>query len=639
MRRCIGTSVGIVVLTTVAYLSVCIASESAASPPQHRENPKDGLPRWKDGFRFRERRHALRRLEGGDPKLHVNATIIEGGLDGIVNVSWTGIEFTSSSDWIGMWPAGTDLSIFSAPIKFKYVMGDPTLCPSFQTEEACDAQAPICTWYAPKSKCESGKPPSNGSVPFRVENVRTAVFFVYVSGNIQYPEPICQTSQVSFEKPEFPQGAHLAFGEGGDPTSMRVYWTSGDADGEPVVRYGPRVGDYRFKVAASADPGRQYTKKDLCDVEVQPAGRQGWLSSTPTLLSATMTDLVPGSEIHYVFGDAKANLWSTDRTFVVPPKSGDPDRRTVVAAFGDMGNVELDGAGHHSWDFNNRGEVPSLNTTRALESDAGAEFVLHIGDISYAVGYMSEWDHFFRQIEPVASGRAWMPAIGNHEQGYSKSYPFPGTDSGGECGVLYNAHFPFASQDPTSSTPFDQREPWYAFTYGNVAFVQMSTEHDFAPSSVQHAWIRRALAGVDRNVHPWIVFSGHRPMYIGSDWPGDAETGDMIRASIEPLLVEFSVDVAIWGHFHAYERFCDGALNGTSCGKGPTQHYVIGMGGYDHSKCPTQTAVPTMQRCNDTHWGYMRMTFENRTDAIFEFVAGDSGAVLDVSHVRRSREQ
>ena len=51
------------------------------------------------------------------------------------------------------------------------------------------------------------------------------------------------------------------------------------------------------------------------------------------------------------------------------------------------------------------------------------------GDISYAVGYMSQWDNFFHQIEPVASTKAWMASIGNHEQGYSNSTPFPGSIS------------------------------------------------------------------------------------------------------------------------------------------------------------------------------------------------------------------
>ena len=304
-----------------------------------------------------------------------------------------------------------------------------------------------------------------------------------------------------------------------------------------------------------------------------------------------------------------------------------------------MGNVEADGGFHHSWDFNNKGEVPSLNTTKALQGDDLSEFVLHIGDISYAVGYMSEWDRFMTQIEPVASRRAWMTGIGNHEQGWSGSVPFPGTDSGGECGVPYNAHFPFASQDPLSKTKFSEREPWYSFVYGNVAFVQMSTEHDFSLGSKQNNWIRDTLKSIDRSKHPWIVFSGHRPMYIGSDWAGDEDTAVMIRDAVESLLVEFRVDVAIWGHFHSYEKFCDGIMNGTSCGTGPTQHFVIGTAGYDHSQCPVNGTkdFPEMSACVDDHWGYLRMHFLNSTNAKFEFIASESSAVLDVTEIYRSR--
>ena len=214
--------------------------------------------------------------------------------------------------------------------------------------------------------------------------------------------------------------------------------------------------------------------------------------------------------------------------------------------------------------------------------------------------------------------------------------PLGAQDSGGECGVPYNAHFPFASQDPSSSTPFEERQPWYAFTYGNAAFVQMSTEHDFAANSTQHAWLRRALAAVDRRVTPWLVFSGHRPMYIESGWAGDAQTGEMIRAAVEPLLSEFSVDVAIWGHYHAYESFCPGLLHG-KCGKAHgVQHFIIGTGGYDHSRCPAKTTKP-MTLCNDETWGYMRMSFLNQSSAKFEFVAGDSGKVLDTTGIDRPR--
>lgn len=51
----------------------------------------------------------------------------------------------------------------------------------------------------------------------------------------------------------------------------------------------------------------------------------------------------------------------------------------------------------------------SLNTTRQLIKDLeNIDMVIHIGDISYAMGYLSQWDQFTSQIEPIASSVPYM---------------------------------------------------------------------------------------------------------------------------------------------------------------------------------------------------------------------------------------
>ena len=81
--------------------------------------------------------------------------------------------------------------------------------------------------------------------------------------------------------------------------------------------------------------------------------------------------------------------------------------------FGDMGNVAIDYSMHHSWDFSNKGEIYSINTSNTIELFTNGtkdvtDAVIHIGDISYAVGFLSEWDDFFHMIEPVSSHIPWM---------------------------------------------------------------------------------------------------------------------------------------------------------------------------------------------------------------------------------------
>lgn len=42
--------------------------------------------------------------------------------------------------------------------------------------------------------------------------------------------------------------------------------------------------------------------------------------------------------------------------------------------------------------------------------------IFHIGDISYATGFLVEWDFFLNLIHPLASRVSYMTAIGNHER-------------------------------------------------------------------------------------------------------------------------------------------------------------------------------------------------------------------------------
>lgn len=54
-------------------------------------------------------------------------------------------------------------------------------------------------------------------------------------------------------------------------------------------------------------------------------------------------------------------------------------------------------------------EPASLNTTYQVAKDLrNIDMVIHIGDLSYANGYLSQWDQFTAQIEPIASTIPYM---------------------------------------------------------------------------------------------------------------------------------------------------------------------------------------------------------------------------------------
>ena len=135
-------------------------------------------------------------------------------------------------------------------------------------------------------------------------------------------------------------------------------------------------------------------------------------------------------------------IWSKSYSFKSSPYPGQDSLQRVII-FGDMGKVTLsidgmncvsvllsklsflhiidskkiyisscifqaerDGSNEYS-DY----QPGSLNTTDQLIKDLeNIDIVFHIGDLSYANGYISQWDQFTSQVEPIASTVPYMVA-------------------------------------------------------------------------------------------------------------------------------------------------------------------------------------------------------------------------------------
>merc|ERR1711924_345407 len=76
--------------------------------------------------------------EGALPSLEATPGELHEG-SALLTVFWRDVKWTRGGDWIGMWPANVDLSLFHAPIKFKFC-------------------------------AQEGDPPSSGNVTFRLIN-------------------------------------------------------------------------------------------------------------------------------------------------------------------------------------------------------------------------------------------------------------------------------------------------------------------------------------------------------------------------------------------------------------------------------------------------------------------------------------
>lgn len=338
-----------------------------------------------------------------------------------------------------------------------------------------------------------------------------------------------------------------------------------------------------------------------------------------------------------------ARGWSSTRSFTSRDSSSN---ETTAFLFGDMGAW----APYATF---RRLQEESKTTVKWILRDLEAlggkpAFVSHIGDISYARGYSWIWDEFFNQIEPIASQVPYHVCIGNHEYDWPRQPWKPswssgsyGTDGGGECGVPYSLKFrmPGNSSLPTGTAAMDTRNLYYSFDSGPVHFLYISTETNFLPGSDQHSFVKLDLQGVDRSRTPFVVVQGHRPMYTTSNELRDAPLREKFQESLEPLLVENNVTLALWGHVHRYERFCP--MKGFKCASGAPVHAVIGMAGQDwqpiwrprpdHADVPI-FPQPAQSMYRGGEFGYTRLT-ATREKLTLAYVGNHDGEVHDTLEI------
>ena len=390
----------------------------------------------------------------------------------------------------------------------------------------------------------------------------------------------------------------------------------------------------------------EVTREDLCDGDFGAPASLGGFTDLGMFINVPLFNLKPGTTYFYEVCDDNAYSTGCSQIFnftsnpsngptygVGPSKSTNYSTPINFVAFGDMGNVPIDFSYHHSWDNYNHGEIYSINTTHTISDQymtgpaETSDFLVHIGDISYAVGFTTEWDDYMHQTSPIANFFPYMTGIGNHEFSWSGEWKPPpaqvdpdaygNADSGGECGVPYNSFYPFSSVNPLSKATPLERLPYYSFSYGPIYIIIMSTEHDFSQGSDQYKWLDDTLTSVDRSIFPWIFFFGHRPMYVPSTWDGDLSTGSYLVSELEELLVNNNVAFAGWGHYHAYGRSCPVQAN--KCHSKGIVHVVMGMAGY-HLTSTTQAKGGIWEASTNEEYGFMHFSVKNDSILVGKFV-------------------
>jgi len=259
---------------------------------------------------------------------------------------------------------------------------------------------------------------------------------------------------------------------------------------------------------------------------------------------ATMTGLPLGEEIEYRVGTQNSDLTEWYNFTTIDPS-----------------------ANHFEWisiaDHGDSSE--GMDVSEAIIADTAAQMVTISGDIAYADGEQSAWDFWFNFQQESTTSIPWVTAVGNHEN--EPGYEF----------APYEHRF-------DSDQQIESETFWYSRNVPGVHMVFMSTEHDYTPGSTQYSWLEQDFNSVDRDVTPFVIVYGHKPMYSSNSYHGSEVE---LREALEEMYVAQGVDLVIAGHDHFYERtwpISEGTVMDTgnderfSRGEGPI-HLVIGIAG------------------------------------------------------------
>ncbi|KAL3018773.1 hypothetical protein AAZX31_05G045800 [Glycine max] len=520
----------------------------------------------------------------------------------------------SADDWVG---------VFS-PAKFNASTCPPVNDPKEVIPYICSAPIKYKFMnYSNSYYTKTGK----ASLKFQLINQRADFSFALFSGGLLNPKLVAVSNFISFVNPKVPLYPRLAQGKSWD--EMTVTWTSGYDINEatPFVEWGPKGKTQVQSPAGTLTFGRN----SMCG---SPARTVGW-RDPGFIHTSFLKNLWPNLVYTYQLGHLLSNgsyIWSKKYSFKSSPYPGQDSLQRVII-FGDMGKAERDGSNEY-----NAYQPGSLNTTDQLIKDLeNIDIVFHIGDITYANGYLSQWDQFTAQVEPIASTVPYMIASGNHERDWPNTGSFYSTtDSGGECGVLAQNMFFVPAENRANF--------WYATDYGMFRFCIADTEHDWREGSEQYKFIEHCLATVDRQKQPWLIFAAHRVLGYSSDfWYGVEGSFEepMGRESLQRLWQKYKVDIAFYGHVHNYERTCPIYQN--QCVNDERSHYsgvvngtihVVAGGAGSHLSNFSQV-TPKWSLYRDYDFGFVKLTAFSHSSLLFEYKKSSDGKVYDSFTISR----
>jgi hypothetical protein len=358
----------------------------------------------------------------------------------------------------------------------------------------------------------------------------------------------------------------------------------------PDLKAGGKEYSYRIVVEHSAD--------ELVTTNVKYSRRQ--LRASPVLVEETPTF-----------------------KFRTTPKAGSP---TSIALIGDLGQTS------------NSTKTMAHIHKATLSGLHPVSMLLIVGDMSYADSDPHRWPSWFEVMEPLLRSTPIEVAAGNHEvecdnttlqvfQPYE--HYFSNANRLGPAQIKsVDPDYRDTLWNNSCSTPsaflghYDYGNSFYAFQHGLAQVIVLNSYTDSTPDSVQYQWLLGVLKTVDRSKTPWIIVGFHCPLYttfMGHN--GEVQTVQM-KTHMEPLFVQYGVNVIVSGHDHAYSRSHPLAFDKVNPA-GPI-YLTLGAGGNreQHSRGYLNPDEPEawVAKRDRVEYGYGNLLIQNATHAHFNWV-------------------
>lgn len=171
----------------------------------------------------------------------------------------------------------------------------------------------------------------------------------------------------------------------------------------------------------------------------------------------------------------------------------------------------------------------------AFQKQPDAGFWLFAGDMVNSGDDDKEWGEFFNAMGWIPRTIPLMLLPGNHEYPDRRFIPLGDY----KISKLWRPHFTLPENGPKGL-----EETVFSFEYQGVCFVMLNGNEQIEK---QAEWLEKILSN---NRQHWIIVAIHQPVYSTSK----RRNRTVFQKRFVPIFDQFSVDLVLQGHHHAYSR-------------------------------------------------------------------------------------